>query len=220
MAKKTKSETVAEVVPDVVSKPVKSSRKKVPAEPVKVEEQSIPQESVECVEEETKLSKKEKIVQIYETLLNNFDVVLDKLETEIKSLKEQDKCKGIKFLKSIQKDVKHLKSQTNKTISHKQKSGSKINVNSGFLKPVKISSEMAKFTGWDPATLRSRVDVTKYICEHIKQKDLQNPSNRREILVNKDKDLSKLLKFDASKETEPMTYYRLQTYLKPHFIKE
>jgi hypothetical protein len=84
------------------------------------------------------------------------------------------------------------------------------------LKPVHISKELAKFTGWDHNELRSRVDVTKYICNYIKEKNLQDPTDKRNIRVEDDGNLKKLLKYDG-KDKKPLTYYRLQTYLKSHF---
>ena len=85
------------------------------------------------------------------------------------------------------------------------------------MKPVKISVEMAKFTGWDKDELKSRVDVTKYLCQYIRDNNLQNPKDKRQILT--DSKLQKLLRFDPKKETEPLTYFRLQTQLKSHFLK-
>ena len=58
--------------------------------------------------------------------------------------------------------------------------------------------------------------ITKYICNYIKEHDLQNPKDRRQIKA--DPKLSKLLNYD-SKRDDPLTYYRLQTHMKRHFIK-
>jgi upstream activation factor subunit UAF30 len=98
-----------------------------------------------------------------------------------------------------------------------KKSSSKKNVTSGFLKPINISSEMASFTGWDPKQLYSRVSVTQHICEYIKKNNLFNPEDKRQIKC--DAKLKSLLRYDAATSTEPLTYFRLQQYLKPHFIK-
>ena len=81
---------------------------------------------------------------------------------------------------------------------------------------MKISKEMAKFTGWNPTELKSRVDVTKYICKYIRDNNLQNPDDRRQIVA--DPKLSKLLEYDSKKEEKPLTYYRIQTFMKKHFI--
>jgi chromatin remodeling complex protein RSC6 len=101
-------------------------------------------------------------------------------------------------------------------VSKKKVTTRRNNTNSGFLKPVQISKELAKFTGWDQNELRSRVDVTKYICNYIKEKNLQDPADKRNIRVEDDGNLKKLLKYDG-KDKKPLTYYRLQTYLKGHF---
>jgi chromatin remodeling complex protein RSC6 len=75
---------------------------------------------------------------------------------------------------------------------------------------------MAKFTGWDQSELRSRVEVTKFICNYVKENNLQNPTDKRQIVS--DKKLSKLLDYN-SKEEKPLTYFYLQTKLKSHFEK-
>ncbi len=82
--------------------------------------------------------------------------------------------------------------------------GCNQNQNSGLLKPVIISEEMAKFAGWGKDELHSRVDVTKVICAYIKgdektgRKNLQKPSNKKTILP--DQVLKDLLRWDADSE--------------------
>ena len=102
-----------------------------------------------------------------------------------------------------------------RVLKEKKKTNRKNNTNSGFLKPVIISKEMVAFTGWNQDELRSRVDVTKFICNYIRDNNLQNPQDRRQIIV--DKKLSELLEFNPNVEKEPLTYYRIQTYIKKHF---
>ena len=87
------------------------------------------------------------------------------------------------------------------------------------MKPVNISNEMSSFTGWEKDELKSRVDVTKYICGYIRDNDLQNPDDRRQIVP--DKKLTNLLKLNKKGlAEEPLTYYSLQKKIQPHFIKE
>jgi chromatin remodeling complex protein RSC6 len=82
--------------------------------------------------------------------------------------------------------------------------GRNQNQNSGLLKPVIISEEMAKFAGWEKDELHSRVDVTKAICAYIKgdekvgRASLQKPSNKKTILP--DQVLKDLLRWDADSE--------------------
>jgi upstream activation factor subunit UAF30 len=154
-----------------------------------------------------------------EDVSDQFDELLKVIENEIEKIKSQQdkggktKGTGIQFLRGLKKRTRNLQSITNRVMKQKQKTPRKNN-NSGFLKPVLISKEMAGFTGWDQETPTSRVDVTRYLCDYIKKNDLQNPKDRRQILA--DDKLTKLLKYDA-KKNEPLTYYRMQTFLKPHF---
>lgn len=139
-----------------------------------------------------------------------FDKTIADVEREIKTLR-QSKCPGGKFLKSLNKTLKGLKAKSIRVMGKKPKKRS--NVNSGFLKQVAISKEMAKFIGCSSTELKSRVDVTKHICAYIKENNLQNPDDKREILP--DAKLKKLLR--VQKGDAPLTYYRVQSKLKPHF---
>jgi chromatin remodeling complex protein RSC6 len=202
----------------------KSKKEKVVKEEVVeeevVEEEVVEQEVVDHVVDEQTDSKK-RVVPTKETILSSFDEIISMVEGEIVSLREnQTKTKGIKFLRTLNKKLKVLKNQSTRVIKQRNPSLRKNvnNNNSGFLKPVKISNEMAKFTGWNSNELRSRVDVTKYLCNYIRENNLQNPKDRRQIIA--DAKLSKLLNYDSKKENgEPLTYYRIQSYIKPHFIK-
>jgi upstream activation factor subunit UAF30 len=174
-------------------------------------------ESEETVEtEETgEPVKKTRRVPTRETVDEEFTGLVASINEEILRLREsQVKTKGVKFLRSLGKRVKTLHGHAGRVMKQKKKTKRKNNQNSGFLKPVMISKDMAKFTGWDPEGLRSRVDVTKYLCNYIKENDLQNPADRRQIMA--DKKLQKLLGYNP-KTDEPLTYYRIQTYMKNHF---
>ena len=154
-----------------------------------------------------------------ESVLSSMDDIVENIESEIQNLRDgPTKTKGIKFLRSVNKRIKILRGQTARVMRQKQKTGRSNNRNSGFLKPVRISDEMARFTNWDPKELRSRVQVTKYICDYIKEHDLQNPADRRQI--KPDVKLQKLLGYNPKKNKDPLRYYSLQTYMKPHFPKD
>ena len=148
-----------------------------------------------------------------ESGLGYFDKLVADVTQEISTLRE-NKIKGerVRNLRTLVKNLKSLKGKTSRVIG-KKTTKRRSNGNSGFLKPVGISKEMAEFTGWVQAELKSRVDVTKFICNYIKDNNLQNPSDRRQI--NADKKLTKLLRI--KKGDPPLTYYRIQSYMKPHF---
>jgi chromatin remodeling complex protein RSC6 len=93
--------------------------------------------------------------------------------------------------------------------------GESTHSNSVFLQPAKISSELAVFCGVEPGTMLSRTDCTRKIAAYIKEHDLQNPDNRREILSD-----ATLIKLFALTSEDKLNYFNLQRYIKPHFIKE
>jgi len=216
---------------EVISESEKKSTKKEP-EPVQEEivedeemleeEDDVPGEgqTQEVSEVSEDSSGKKRFTPTKVSILASFDEIISMIETEVISLREtQTKNKGVKFLRSLNKRLKTLKNHSSRVIKQKNPSTRKTsNNNSGFLKPVKISNDMAKFTGWDPSELKSRVDVTKYLCKYIRDNKLQDPKDKRNIIM--DNKLSKLLNYDTKKnDGKPLTYYRIQTCIKPHFIK-
>jgi chromatin remodeling complex protein RSC6 len=91
---------------------------------------------------------------------------------------------------------------------------------SGFVKPTKISEELAAFLGKEPGTLMARTDVTKQITAYIRSNSLQDKANGRLILA--DEKLKKLLNYDEKAITDPaqhLSYFNLQRYLSGHFEK-
>jgi len=169
-------------------------------------------------EQETK-TRVRKVVD-KESIINSFDDLIQAVENEIEALRENGNAKngrvnGVKFLRIANKKLKTIRSQSNRLMKTRKKNTDRSNgQNSGFLKEVPISKELYEFTGWEPDTLASRVQVTKFICNYIKENDLQNPSDRRQI--NPDKKLAKLLDIKVNSKT-PLKYYSIQTHLKPHF---
>ena len=154
-------------------------------------------------------------------IINSMDDIIASIEVEIQNIREGITTKGgIKFLRSVNKNVKILRTKTIRVMKQKPVKVKRINErnnkNSGFLKPVSISKELSTFAGWGADELHSRVDVTKFVCNYIKENNLQNPNDRRQITP--DAKLKKLLNYN-SKNHEPLKYYTLQTYLKKHFTK-
>jgi chromatin remodeling complex protein RSC6 len=91
---------------------------------------------------------------------------------------------------------------------------------SGFVKPTKISNDLAAFLGKEPGTMMARTDVTKQITAYIRANDLQDKTNGRLILA--DDKLKKLLNYDEKTVTDPkqqLSYFNLQRFLSGHFEK-
>jgi chromatin remodeling complex protein RSC6 len=85
---------------------------------------------------------------------------------------------------------------------------------SGFVKPTRISDELANFLGKEIGTEMARTDVSKEINAYIQAHSLQDKKNGR--IIHPDVKLTKLLK--VAKEDE-LTYFNLQRYMKHHFQK-
>jgi chromatin remodeling complex protein RSC6 len=122
---------------------------------------------------------------------------------------------------SLKTDFRHLERQVSRKIksaeklSSRKKKSSANRQPSGFVKPTRISDELAKFLGKEIGTHMARTVVSKEINDYIRTNGLQDKTNGRKI--NADNKLSSLLKL--SKDDE-LTYFNLQKYMKHHFIKE
>lgn len=151
--------------------------------------------AVEVVESETSLG--EQSVE-FMAKLQQLAVAISALKSEYRALE-----------KKWSREVKTAQKQTNR---RKRKAGNRAP--SGFVKPTKISDELASFLGKDKGTEMARTDVTREINTYIRTNKLQDKDNGRKI--NPDKKLAALLKL---KTTDELTYFNLQKYMSPHFAK-
>lgn len=182
-----------------------------------VVETPVVAESSESHEAASKKTRTRRVVN-RDTLDEDFKHILEVIEKEIEKLRQNnEKVKGVKFLRTLNKSVKILRSDCSRILKIRQKNNRPRSTTSGFMKPVRISSEMSTFTGWAPDQLYSRVDVTKFICKYIRDNKLQNNEDRRQIVC--DDKLKALLQYDPSGNSEPLTYFRLQQYIQRHFVK-
>lgn len=193
--------------------PVKEKKKKAAAAPAVAEPVAAPA----AAEEAEPVERKRRVVT-RDDVEKSFDDLIKQLEEEIESVRQNDdknKSKGVRFIRGVLKQVRQLRTDSLRVASKKNRrqSSNGNSGNSGFMKPVKISADMQKFTGLKEDQLVSRVDVTKSICNYVKEHNLQNQANRREFTP--DQKLAKLLG-----TTSPVTYYALQQHIQPHFIKE
>lgn len=134
-----------------------------------------------------------------------FNARLQQLASLISSLKSDYKS----LEKKWQRELKVAQKQNSK---RKRKSGNRAP--SGFVKPTRISDELATFLGKDKGTEMARTSVTRDINAYIRTNNLQDKENGRKI--NPDTKLAALLKL--TKEDE-LTYFNLQRFMSPHFAK-
>jgi chromatin remodeling complex protein RSC6 len=139
------------------------------------------------------------------SLLNVFGAKLQQLAGQFSSIKTD--------FKLLEKQVSR-KVKTAEKFSHKKKKSAVNRQPSGFVKPTRISDELAQFLGKSNGTEMARTDVSKEINAYIRSNGLQDKANGRKI--NADSKLATLLKL--SKDDE-LTYFNLQRYMKHHFIK-
>lgn len=83
---------------------------------------------------------------------------------------------------------------------------------SEFLKPKNISESLSKFLGLEKGTQITRTEATREINKYIRINNLQDPNDRKKIIP--DVKLSSLLNLSSSEE---LTYFNIQSKIKPHF---
>ena len=231
--KSSKSEvTVSPAVVPVVSPLVESVSASVPAEPKKARRsvkskaevvveakgsESSPVESVssgsasgssehvdvasasleEAVEGEVDLGLTEQSVE--------FLAKLQQLGLLISSLKSEYRVLEKKWSRELKTANKLSMKRGRKTVNRAP---------SGFVKPTRISDELAHFLEKPSGSEMARTEVTRDINKYIRTHNLQDKANGRKI--NPDTKLAALLKITGGEE---LTYFNLQRFMSPHFAK-
>jgi upstream activation factor subunit UAF30 len=134
----------------------------------------------------------------FSSKLNQLGSLIASLKSEFKTMERQ-----------WSKDIKAAEKASSKK---KRKSGNRAP--SGFVKPTKISDELAKFLDKPVGSEMARTDVTKQLNTYIRANSLQDKENGRKI--NPDSKLQTLLKL---KKGDELTYFNLQRFMSPHFPK-
>lgn len=121
-------------------------------------------------------------------------------------------------LKTLQKDVQRYMREASRKQKRKRKTATPADgvkrAPSGFAKPALISDELCNFLGKPSGTEMARTEVTQHITSYIKENNLQNAANKREI--SPDAKLKTLLNIEKG---DVLTFFNLQKYMKVHFPK-
>jgi len=175
----------------------KKARKPKAVQAATAQEPVVAPAVVESSDAEVEAPVAEKSVEFL-AKLQQLGVLISSLKAEYRTLEKQ----WSRELKSAQK-------QSSK---RKRKAGNRAP--SGFVKPTRISDELAKFLEKPSGSEMARTEVTRDINKYIRTHNLQDKENGRKI--NPDTKLAALLKL---KKTDELTYFNLQKYMSPHFAK-
>jgi chromatin remodeling complex protein RSC6 len=194
MVRTAKSEKPT-TAPENTVKAKKSTKKEAAPAPVAVESPKATDEPQTVEDSSDALLSK----------LNDFNAKMLQLSNLFSSLKTDFKT----LEKSVARELKNAAKKSNKK--------RKVSANrapSGFVKPTKISDELATFLGKSVGSEMARTEVSKEINNYIRSKQLQDKENGRKI--HPDAPLTKLLNIGKGEE---LTYFNLQRYMKHHFVK-
>ena len=173
-------------------------------------------ENAEVVEDSKKRTRR---VVTKESFYDDFEGFVETTNLFLESVGKNEKI-GKNARNVIFKKLKQLQNDSYKLlkIRHlKDEKKPKMDNNSGFMKPIKISEDLATFLKTNPEEPITRVIVTKKLCQYIKDKDLQNPADRREIVP--DDSLKSLFRIGDNTEENKLTYYSMQKQIQQHIFK-
>ena len=164
-----------------------------PAPAVEVEAAPVPE-----VDASTELSSSNLKITEFGAKLQQLSSLFSSIKADFKLLE-----------KSVVRDLKNAEKRSTKK---GKRSGNRAP--SGFVKPTRISDELATFLGKTVGTEMARTQVSKEINTYIRNNNLQDKTNGRKIVP--DARLTQLLKITDADE---LTYFNLQKYMKHHFVK-
>lgn len=169
--------------------------------------------------------------------LENLDKLIDNTLKLILDERDEGK-KAIEQLRKIKKDFKAVLREVKKYRNRRtQRAGGTVNHRrSGFYDPrtLGLSTKLCEFLGVDHGTRMSHDAVAERVRNYIKNNNLQNPENRRDIILDEKlerlfgneterrntMEIRKLEKPSLKSEADgKLSYFNLQSFLRPHFIK-
>jgi chromatin remodeling complex protein RSC6 len=202
-ATKTETEQVAAPVTTTVEVSVPKEKKVKAVKAPKAEAAQAPVDSDVVVQDQGVVSSDNEAPLAEQSV--EFAAKLQQLGVMISSLKSEFRTLDKKWTR----EMKVVQKQSSK---RKRKAGNRAP--SGFVKPTRISDELAKFLDKPSGSEMARTDVTRDVNKYIRANNLQDKENGRKI--NPDPKLAALLKL---KKTDELTYFNLQKYMSHHFAK-
>ena len=128
------------------------------------------------------------------------------------------------FMKTVNSELKALQKELSKAQPKSRKKKKEpvdgedvVKRKNVFDLPVPVGDELCDFLGVEKGQMYSRQFITNSITQYVKDNDLQNPENKRYILLDTTdagRKLGALLNPD-----QPLTFFNMQRYLKPHYPK-
>ena len=170
---------------------------------------------VEEVESETTGGKANSLTQVEDASKNPVSIYVNKLNNYVERITSMNKelKELVNVGKSLEKDFGNIvKIMTKK---NKNKTTGERRHPSGFAVASVLSDEMYTFLNIRQGEKVSRKDVTRLMNDYITKNELRNPDDKRIILPN-----DALKKIFNSNDTDTVTYFNLQSYIKHHFIKD
>jgi chromatin remodeling complex protein RSC6 len=108
----------------------------------------------------------------------------------------------------LQKEADKRRRKSKKPVEGEEGKPRKLSI---FELPTPLSNELCSFLGVSNGSKESRSNVTKAITTYVKQHNLKNKHT-----IAPDAKLTSLLRV---KDGETLTYFNLQRYLNPHYLK-
>ena len=142
----------------------------------------------------------ERLNENYDSLISEVDALAKSSKTLLSRLKKNKK--------NTEREVKQLYKRT-----HSENKKRKPRKPSGFAKPCLVSDDLCEFLGKPKGTAMARTTVTTFITKYIKDNNLQNPKNKKQIIC--DDALKKII--SVGPDDEKLTYFNIQKYMKHHY---
>ena len=164
---------------------------------------------VETKVDETKSLSSDAILTALDAKIQQLSSIISSLNNDSKTLRKEILSNKKAFDKLEKKSAKKKRAAPVDGEEVKPR-------NSGFMRPVKISDELASFLGKTAGTVMGRQDANDEIRQYVSLHNLKETEKGKGRNINPDAKLSSLLKLPVG---EQLTYFNLQKYMKPHFIR-